>query len=121
MRTRPPPWPPMKRPSPARSSPSRIRWACTYRASREMSRSEEHTSELQSRQYLVCRLLLEKNNPQSRHPVRCWRPAFLLLQLPVLLPALHVFPSIRLLLLLVPPFRVRILASSISELLMSEL
>src|SRR3712207_6909033 len=29
-----------------------------------LSRSEEHTSELQSRQYLVCRLLLEKNkNP----------------------------------------------------------
>src|SRR3712207_7506803 len=30
-----------------------------------MGRSEEHTSELQSRQYLVCRLLLEKkkNNP----------------------------------------------------------
>src|SRR3712207_7132739 len=27
------------------------------------SRSEEHTSELQSRQYLVCRLLLEKKNP----------------------------------------------------------
>src|SRR3712207_1391687 len=26
----------------------------------EISRSEEHTSELQSRQYLVCRLLLEK-------------------------------------------------------------
>src|SRR3712207_8652840 len=26
----------------------------------EASRSEEHTSELQSRQYLVCRLLLEK-------------------------------------------------------------
>src|SRR3712207_7623488 len=26
-------------------------------------RSEEHTSELQSRQYLVCRLLLEKNIP----------------------------------------------------------
>src|SRR3712207_6921087 len=26
---------------------------------REMERSEEHTSELQSRQYLVCRLLLE--------------------------------------------------------------
>src|SRR3712207_7594390 len=25
------------------------------------SRSEEHTSELQSRQYLVCRLLLDKN------------------------------------------------------------
>src|SRR3712207_8320581 len=28
-------------------------------------RSEEHTSELQSRQYLVCRLLLEKKNIQS--------------------------------------------------------
>src|SRR3712207_8502011 len=28
-------------------------------------RSEEHTSELQSRQYLVCRLLLEKKNPIS--------------------------------------------------------
>src|SRR3712207_7957733 len=27
---------------------------------RSWSRSEEHTSELQSRQYLVCRLLLEK-------------------------------------------------------------
>src|SRR3712207_8868950 len=27
---------------------------------RSRSRSEEHTSELQSRQYLVCRLLLEK-------------------------------------------------------------
>src|SRR3712207_8015507 len=29
-------------------------------AERALSRSEEHTSELQSRQYLVCRLLLEK-------------------------------------------------------------
>src|SRR3712207_7226124 len=28
------------------------------------SRSEEHTSELQSRQYLVCRLLLEKKKKQ---------------------------------------------------------
>src|SRR3712207_7827223 len=28
--------------------------------SRYLARSEEHTSELQSRQYLVCRLLLEK-------------------------------------------------------------
>src|SRR3712207_8196053 len=27
-----------------------------------LQRSEEHTSELQSRQYLVCRLLLEKKN-----------------------------------------------------------
>src|SRR3712207_7022841 len=31
-------------------------------------RSEEHTSELQSRQYLVCRLLLEKkNSPAGAH------------------------------------------------------
>src|SRR3712207_9022498 len=29
-------------------------------------RSEEHTSELQSRQYLVCRLLLEKKKRTSR-------------------------------------------------------
>src|SRR3712207_8261211 len=27
---------------------------------KDLARSEEHTSELQSRQYLVCRLLLEK-------------------------------------------------------------
>src|SRR3712207_7193213 len=43
-------------------------------------RSEEHTSELQSRQYLVCRLLLDKKNttgapfsprslsPEEQHP-----------------------------------------------------
>src|SRR3712207_7171215 len=34
------------------------------------TRSEEHTSELQSRQYLVCRLLLEKQN--KRHRVSNW-------------------------------------------------
>src|SRR3712207_6967094 len=33
----------------------------TYRFNAR-DRSEEHTSELQSRQYLVCRLLLEKKN-----------------------------------------------------------
>src|SRR3712207_7867346 len=31
-------------------------------------RSEEHTSELQSRQYLVCRLLLEKKKKHNRMP-----------------------------------------------------
>src|SRR5207253_8067547 len=31
-------------------------------------RSEEHTSELQSRGHLVCRLLLEKKKMQIRHP-----------------------------------------------------
>src|SRR5438045_6303671 len=35
-----------------------IRWR---RASRALSRSEEHTSELQSLRHIVCRLLLEKN------------------------------------------------------------
>src|SRR3712207_7705906 len=30
------------------------------------TRSEEHTSELQSRQYLVCRLLLEKKKKHNR-------------------------------------------------------
>src|SRR3712207_7249725 len=30
------------------------------------TRSEEHTSELQSRQYLVCRLLLEKKKKNNR-------------------------------------------------------
>src|SRR5687767_15652523 len=33
---------------------------------RRRIRSAEHTSELQSLAYLVCRLLLEKNNPDSR-------------------------------------------------------
>src|SRR3712207_7388097 len=33
----------------------------------EQIRSEEHTSELQSRQYLVCRLLLEKKNESVLH------------------------------------------------------
>src|SRR3712207_7876310 len=34
-------------------------------------RSEEHTSELQSRQYLVCRLLLEKKHIYRRRPLCC--------------------------------------------------
>src|SRR3712207_8740188 len=40
--------------------------------SNDPSRSEEHTSELQSRQYLVCRLLLEK---KTRHGCRVHAPA----------------------------------------------
>src|SRR3712207_7714463 len=32
-------------------------------------RSEEHTSELQSRQYLVCRLLLEKKKQYYQHRI----------------------------------------------------
>src|SRR3712207_7012576 len=38
--------------------------AYVHPADKEM-RSEEHTSELQSRQYLVCRLLLEKKKKKS--------------------------------------------------------
>src|SRR3712207_7758862 len=36
----------------------------TAMATEQYPRSEEHTSELQSRQYLVCRLLLEKKKKQ---------------------------------------------------------
>src|SRR5947209_13682905 len=35
-------------------------------ALRLLRRSEEHTSELQSRQYLVCRLLLEKKKKKKK-------------------------------------------------------
>src|SRR3712207_7648935 len=37
-------------------------------AERRPGRSEEHTSELQSRQYLVCRLLLEKKKHNTLMP-----------------------------------------------------
>src|SRR3712207_8244429 len=36
-------------------------------------RSEEHTSELQSRQYLVCRLLLEKKKKRMRDNMRLYQ------------------------------------------------
>src|SRR3712207_8392924 len=38
---------------------------------RSETRSEEHTSELQSRQYLVCRLLLEKKKTSTRETITC--------------------------------------------------
>src|SRR3712207_7908435 len=44
-------------------------------------RSEEHTSELQSRQYLVCRLLLEKKKKAVPNPPNT--------------PSIHVHTSIR--------------------------
>src|SRR3712207_7657919 len=44
---------------------SRHRGAKPSRRYGLLGRSEEHTSELQSRQYLVCRLLLEK----KKHPI----------------------------------------------------
>src|SRR3712207_8268716 len=49
-----------------RGRPARQRRDCPDGAGRpDDRRSEEHTSELQSRQYLVCRLLLEKKKKHS--------------------------------------------------------
>src|SRR5258707_8977921 len=45
-------------------------WCVAGLKASDWSRSEEHTSELQSRQYLVCRLLLEKkkkNKEEMQH------------------------------------------------------
>src|SRR2546422_2522541 len=48
----------------------------------DLLRSEEHTSELQSRLHLVCRLLLEKKKKKTRHPrslttvISCWLQQF---------------------------------------------
>src|SRR3712207_8273360 len=39
-----------------------LTYSGVFRVQNIPQRSEEHTSELQSRQYLVCRLLLEKKN-----------------------------------------------------------
>src|SRR2546429_3268838 len=47
------------------------------RFDRVLVRSEEHTSELQSRLHLVCRLLLEKKKTSSSFPVAtCSMPPF---------------------------------------------
>src|SRR3712207_8910222 len=40
-------------------------------------RSEEHTSELQSRQYLVCRLLLEKKKTEYKYRIHVYPKAHL--------------------------------------------
>src|SRR3712207_7210760 len=50
-------------------SPSTSRQRCSRSPAAPGSRSEEHTSELQSRQYLVCRLLLEKKNNKASEEV----------------------------------------------------
>src|SRR2546423_5041455 len=46
-------------------------------------RSEEHTSELQSLAYLVCRLLLEKKKTKTQQLYSCITPHLYLLQLTV--------------------------------------
>src|SRR3712207_875555 len=53
-------WARIIRPPPPR--PCTPRQKTSQPKSGDSARSEEHTSELQSRQYLVCRLLLEKKN-----------------------------------------------------------
>src|SRR5947209_15609693 len=56
--------------TPVSSPATRCRARLTRTKCRQISktgfRSEEHTSELQSRQYLVCRLLLEKKKHNRR-------------------------------------------------------
>src|SRR3712207_6998145 len=44
--------------------------ALVEHARRQRTRSEEHTSELQSRQYLVCRLLLEKKKKNNTYEIQ---------------------------------------------------
>src|SRR5215475_16155897 len=51
---------PISAPGPARSAPPRA-----SRPHRRPPRSEEHTSELQSRENIVCRLLLEKKKNED--------------------------------------------------------
>src|SRR3712207_7053254 len=65
------------RTSARRSWPTFRRWwrrTCSTSSRRPRTRpprrSEEHTSELQSRQYLVCRLLLEKKKNNEHKDVR---------------------------------------------------
>src|SRR3712207_7514978 len=73
---------PAQRDLPLGSAPPRVAAGCGERAPRESAealapevgqgnreeeRSEEHTSELQSRQYLVCRLLLEKKKLNTKN------------------------------------------------------
>src|SRR3712207_8731665 len=68
----PPPAGPRRRVSRRRAREPHVAAGLVARAARTHDRprsrggrSEEHTSELQSRQYLVCRLLLEKKKDQS--------------------------------------------------------
>src|SRR5207302_5265436 len=48
-----------------KSTPSPGRWICKL-LPQDVLRSEEHTSELQSRENLVCRLLLEKKKKKTK-------------------------------------------------------
>src|SRR2546421_2510528 len=66
------PRPPVEEPPPAVETVSpEGRGEKRPRPDREGIRSEEHTSELQSRSDLVCRLLLEKKKKKIRHVYDC--------------------------------------------------
>src|SRR3712207_7716208 len=52
---------------PARGDVHRPAVRAHIHRARRVDRSEEHTSELQSRQYLVCRLLLEKKKTRRSY------------------------------------------------------
>src|SRR2546429_6978903 len=59
-----------------------VRISSTSHRLAQRARSEEHTSELQSRLHLVCRLLLEKkknNHASITHAHRTYLPTFVLL------------------------------------------
>src|SRR5258707_7223451 len=59
---------PCSKQRPSRAGPDKLSSLVRLAPSRRrlaMNRSEEHTSELQSRQYLVCRLLLEKKKKNT--------------------------------------------------------
>src|SRR3712207_7577895 len=47
--------------------------APVYQMQLSPTRSEEHTSELQSRQYLVCRLLLEKKKKKKKNKTTLYK------------------------------------------------
>src|SRR5215216_6131512 len=64
------PWPPVRPRSCAHSGSCASPWsdttaAAASRTGRRATRSEEHTSELQSPDHLVCRLLLEKKKKKT--------------------------------------------------------
>src|SRR2546430_11147211 len=57
------------------SSPVRLRIVYNKNSKESVddsSRSEEHTSELQSQSNFACRLLLEKNKKPITCPIACW-------------------------------------------------
>src|SRR5690606_40243269 len=57
----------LQRRAPRRDHPDHAELRSSHRGRRRPPRSEEHTSELQSRENIVCRLLLEKKKKKYIH------------------------------------------------------